>query len=217
MSSKISESGMEDGCREKFVCEILASQLGTGGVEPGTDYDQLGGEGDPLKNEANQLTRVSQLSLFRGQNSTIHAASPRKSQVWQRRLNNKTGPRSFNPPPPFASKRYIIAPKAHHMSLKWESFVVPAIRVLSLAWAPRGLHRAMFMNSVSHGKAWTKNAASPLNKPCFTKECMLGGYLSKNLPFPPPPTSLPPTNCQLGPITFCLRIGQLGGGGGGVT
>ncbi len=73
---------MEDGCREKFVCEILASQLGTGGGEkPGTGSVQLGGEGDPLKNEANQLTSVSQLSLFRGQNSTTHAASLRISQV----------------------------------------------------------------------------------------------------------------------------------------
>jgi hypothetical protein len=73
---------MEDGCREKFVCEILARQLGTGGgVKPGTDYDQLGGEGDPLKNEANQLTSVSQLLPFRGQNSTTHAALPRNSQV----------------------------------------------------------------------------------------------------------------------------------------
>ena len=71
------------------------------------------------------------------------------------------------------------------------------------------------MNSVSHGKAWIKNAASPLKKPCFAKECMFGGYLSKNLSFPPhPPTSLPP-NCQLGPIAFCLRIGQLGGRGWG--
>ena len=91
----------------------------------------------------------------------------------------------------------------------------PAVRVLSPAWAPQGLHRAMFMNSVSHGKAWIKNAASPLKKPCFAKECMFGGYLSKNLSSPPhPPTSLPP-NCQLGPITFCLRIGQLGGRGWG--
>jgi hypothetical protein len=68
-----------------------------------------------------------------------------------------------------------------------ESFVVPAIRVLSPAWAPRGLHRAMFMNSVCHGKVWTENAASPLEKPCFAKEWMLGGYLSKNLSPPPPP------------------------------
>jgi hypothetical protein len=30
----------------------------------------------------------------------------------------------FLPPPPsFGSKRYIIAPKADQMSLKWESFV----------------------------------------------------------------------------------------------
>ncbi len=71
---------MEDGCREKFVCEILASQLG-GGVKLGTDYDQLGGEGDPLKNKANQLTSVSILSPFRGLNSTTHAALPRNSQV----------------------------------------------------------------------------------------------------------------------------------------
>ncbi len=81
MLSKISGSGMEDGCREKFVCEVLASQQGTGGAKPGTDYDQLGGEGDPLKNEANQLTSVSQLLPFRGQNSTTHAASLRISQV----------------------------------------------------------------------------------------------------------------------------------------
>ncbi len=94
--------------------------------------------------------------------------------------------------------------------------VSPAVWVLSPVWAPRGLHRALFMNSVSHGKIWTENAASPLNKPCFAKECMLGGYLSRNLS-PPPTTSLPP-NCQLEPITFCLRIGQLGGRGwGGVT
>ena len=63
----------------------------------------------------------------------------------------------------------------------------PAVWVLSPAWAPRGLHRAMFMNSVSHGKVRTENAASPLKKPCFAKECMFGGYLSKNLSFPPPP------------------------------
>ncbi len=121
--SKISESGMEDGCREKFACEILASQLGTGGAKPGTDYDQLGGEGDPLKNEANQLTSVSQLSPFRGQHSTTHAALPRNSQVcMQRELKSKGGPRSINPPPPFGSKRYSILLKAHQMSLKWESF-----------------------------------------------------------------------------------------------
>jgi hypothetical protein len=84
MFSKL--SGMEDGCREKFVCEILASRLGTGGgVKPGTDYDELGGEGDPLKSEADQLTSMSQLSPFRGQNSTIHAASPRNSQVCRQR------------------------------------------------------------------------------------------------------------------------------------
>ncbi len=47
--------------------------------------------------------------------------------------------------------------------------VVPAVRVLSLAWAPRGLHRAMFMNSVSHGKVWTKNAASSLKSPVFLR------------------------------------------------
>jgi hypothetical protein len=92
---------MEDGCREKFVCEILASQLGT-------DYNQLGGEGDPLKNEANQLTSVSQLSPFRGQNSTTHGASLRISQVcMQRELNRKRGPRSLNPPPP----PLLLAPK----------------------------------------------------------------------------------------------------------
>jgi hypothetical protein len=93
--------------------------------------------------------------------------------------------------------------------------VAPVARVLSPAWAPRGLHRAMFMNSVSHGKAWIKNAASPLKKPCFAKECMLGGNLSKNLSSPPPTPPPPPSNCQLGPITFCLRIGQLGGEGVG--
>ena len=38
--------------------------------------------------------------------------------------------------------------------------VTPAVRVLSPARAPRGLHRALVMNSVSHGKIWTKNAAS---------------------------------------------------------
>jgi hypothetical protein len=38
--------------------------------------------------------------------------------------------------------------------------VAPAVRVLSPARAPRGLHRALFMNSVSHGKIWTSNAAS---------------------------------------------------------
>jgi hypothetical protein len=38
--------------------------------------------------------------------------------------------------------------------------VPPAVRVLSPARAPRGLHRALFMNSVSHGKIWTENAAS---------------------------------------------------------
>jgi hypothetical protein len=88
--------------------------------------------------------------------------------------------------------------------------VPPAVRVLSPAWAPRGLHRAMFMNSVSHRKVRTENAASLLKKPCFAKECMFGGYLSKNLSFP----HLFPPNCQLGPIAFCLRIGQWGGGGG---
>ena len=36
-------------------------------------------------------------------------------------------------------------------------YVPPAVRVLSPAWAPRGLHRAMFMNSVSHGKVRTEN------------------------------------------------------------
>jgi len=69
--------------------------------------------------------------------------------------------------------------------------VPPAVRVLSPAWAPRGLHRAMFMNSVSHGKVWTENAASPLKKPCFAKKWMLGGYLSKNLSSPPSPQPLP--------------------------
>ena len=38
--------------------------------------------------------------------------------------------------------------------------VSPAAWVLSPARAPRGLHRALFMNSVSHGKIWIKNAAS---------------------------------------------------------
>jgi hypothetical protein len=38
--------------------------------------------------------------------------------------------------------------------------VVPAIGVLSLARAPRGFQKAVFMNSVSHGKVWTKNTAS---------------------------------------------------------
>jgi hypothetical protein len=38
--------------------------------------------------------------------------------------------------------------------------VAPAARFLSPARAPRGLHRALFMNSVSHGKIWTNNAAS---------------------------------------------------------
>ncbi len=38
--------------------------------------------------------------------------------------------------------------------------VAPAARFLSTARAPRGLHRALFMNSVSHGKIWTNNAAS---------------------------------------------------------
>ena len=38
--------------------------------------------------------------------------------------------------------------------------VEPVARFLSPARAPRGLHRALFMNSVSHGKIWTDNAAS---------------------------------------------------------
>jgi hypothetical protein len=70
--------------------------------------------------------------------------------------------------------------------------VVPAIRVLSLAWAPRGFHRAMFMNSVSHGKVWAKNTASSFYKPCLSKNWMLGGYLCKDLSFSPPPH--PPTS-----------------------
>ncbi len=87
-------------------------------------------------------------------------------------------------------------------------------------WAPPGLHRALFMNSVSHGKIWTVNAASPLNKPCFAKEGMFEWYLSKNPPFPPPPPPfhLSLSNCQLRAITYCLRGGQFGGegvGGGG--
>ncbi len=65
--------------------------------------------------------------------------------------------------------------------------VPPAVRVLSPAWAPLGLHRALFMNSVSHGKIWTENAASPLNK-----QGMFGWYLSKNPPLPPPPPPPPP-------------------------
>jgi hypothetical protein len=40
------------------------------------------------------------------------------------------------------------------------TFVPPAVRVLSPARAPRGLHRALFMNLAPHGKIWTKNAAS---------------------------------------------------------
>ena len=97
------------------------------------------------------------------------------------------------------------------------TIVPPAVRVLSPAWAPRGLHRALFMNSVSHGKIWTENAASPLNKPVLLRRACLGVIYPRIHPSPPPPPP-PPSNCQLEPIAFCLRVGQFGGEGvGGVT
>jgi hypothetical protein len=57
---------------------------------------------------------------------------------------------------------YLFTVTSIHSSnnIVYCSTVVPAIRVLSLAWAPRVFHRAMFMNSVSHGKVWTENTAS---------------------------------------------------------
>ncbi len=91
--------------------------------------------------------------------------------------------------------------------------VPPAVRVLSPAWAPRGFHRAMFMNSVSHGKAWIKNAASPLKKPCFAKECMFGGYLSKNLSSPPPPPHLSPSKLPIRTHSLLSKNWAVGGEG----
>ncbi len=88
----------------------------------------------------------------------------------------------------------LIVCKIFLKALNYLIAVPPAVRVLSPAWAPRGLHRAMFMNSVSHGKIWIENAASPLKEPCFAKECMFGWYLSKNPPLPPP--TPPPLSFQ---------------------
>jgi hypothetical protein len=55
---------------------------------------------------------------------------------------------------------FAQAPQVTHLTKTNFMIVPPAVRVLSPARAPRGLHRASFMNSVSHGKIWTKNAAS---------------------------------------------------------
>ena len=95
--------------------------------------------------------------------------------------------------------------------------VSPAVRVLSPAWAPRGLHRALFMNSVSHGKIWTENAASPLNKPVLLRRVCLSGISPKIHPSPP---TLPPLSFQLpikGYNLLSKRWAVWGGGGGGVT
>jgi hypothetical protein len=93
--------------------------------------------------------------------------------------------------------------------------VPPAVRVLSPARAPRGLHRALFMNSVSHGKIWTKNAASLWKGSIFLKRaCLVVSVQESTLPHPPVLSTL---FFQL-PIKghkLCLRGGQLGGGGGG--
>ena len=96
--------------------------------------------------------------------------------------------------------------------------VPPAVRVLSPARAPRGLHRALFMNSVSHGKIWTNNAASLWNSPVFLRRASWCGVCPENHPSPPPPPS--PTlffQRLIKGYNLCLRGGQLGGGGGGVA
>ncbi len=73
----------------------------------------------------------------------------------------------------------------------------------------------MFMNSVSHGKAWIKNVASPLKKPCFAKECMFGGYLSKNLSFPHPPPHLTPSKLPIRTHNLLSKNWAVGGWGWG--
>ncbi len=66
---------------------------------------------------------------------------------------------------------FLLFPQSHmlhisdiHITTKYvhikSTTVEPVARFLSPARAPRGLHRALFMDSVSHGKIWTDNAAS---------------------------------------------------------
>ncbi len=92
--------------------------------------------------------------------------------------------------------------------------VSPAVWVLSPARAPQGLHRALFMNSVSHGKIWTNNAASLWKGSIFLKRACLVVSVQESTLLPP---LLPTLFFQrlIKGYNLCLRGGQLGGRGWG--
>jgi hypothetical protein len=74
----------------------------------------------------------------------------------------------------------------------------------------------LFMNSVSRGKIWIKNAASLWKGSIFLKRACL--VVSVQEPTLPPPPPVPSTLFFQLPIKghkLCLRGRQLGGGGGG--
>ncbi len=75
-----------------------------------------------------------------------------------------------------------------------------------------GISKAVFMNSVSHGKVWTKNVASSSKNSVFSTSWMYGGYLGKRSAPPHPHPSLhlsifPPFPCPLFPTHFpCQKL-----------
>jgi hypothetical protein len=58
----------------------------------------------------------------------------------QRGFNSKRGPRSFHPLLPLGFKRYIIAPKARQMSLKWESLTDESFKCRAAGMVQQLLH-----------------------------------------------------------------------------
>ncbi len=83
----------------------------------------------------------------------------------------------------------LMRPKSNPWLILNLFSVPPAMGVLSRP-GTSGIPKAVFMNSVSHGKVWTKNVASSSKNSVFSTSWMFGGYLGKRSVPPPPPTSL---------------------------